>query len=66
MLSPPYSRSIEDDDKCTDFDDDLFPSYCTIPNDTIDSFETEDVNADTLFDQYLALALAHSFTGRYC
>ena len=53
MFSPPYSLSIENDDKCTDFDGNLFPSYCTIPNDKIDSFETEDVNDDTLFDQYL-------------
>lgn len=54
MVSPPqYTLSIEDSDKCTDLNSDLFPSRCTTPNDTIDSFEPGDVNDDIIFDQYL-------------
>jgi len=53
ILSPPYSLSIEGDDKCTDLECDLFPSHSTNPNDTIESFEPEDDNDTTLFDQYL-------------
>jgi hypothetical protein len=53
MLSHPYLPSIEDDDKCTDLDCDLFPSNCTKPHDTIDSPEPEDDHDDTLFDRYL-------------
>jgi hypothetical protein len=53
MLSPPYTLSIEDSDKCTDLDGDLIPSRCTTPNDIIDSLELGDVNDDTMFDQYL-------------
>jgi hypothetical protein len=53
MLSPLYILSIEDSDKCTDLDCDLFPSRYTTPNDTIDSLEPRDVDDDTMFDQYL-------------
>jgi len=53
MLSPPYTLSIEDSDKCTDLDGDLFPSRFPTPSDAVDSLKPEDINDDALFDQYL-------------
>jgi hypothetical protein len=53
ILSPPYLTSIEDDDKCTDLECDLFVSYCTTPHDTVAPLKPDDIDEDTLFDQYL-------------